>query len=205
MFESGTATRYGRGMSAHPVTLDEVAPGVERVNLSPYAVALPRHFGGTVDRPDLPYLVHLELDFDGDRVQCRKLTCRRRTDGAPITSEGMTKVRVAELVYLVADEAKAEVSTFFAPGGEQATVVTHEFEVPPPPAGRAGPGPEHLRALGVIYTTAYACGGSPRRAVMERMGLTRTTANRWIRLARDGGYLHGIGAGDDDGKHQTPA
>lgn len=192
------------GVSDHAVTLDELGPDVERVNLSPYAVALPRTFGGTVDRSDLPYLVHLELDFDGNRVQCRNLTCRRRADGAPITSEGMTKVRVAELVYLVADEAKAEVSTFFPPDGASgAVVVTHDVDIPAAPPGRAGPGPEHLRALGIIYTTAYACGGSPRRAVMERLSLTRTTANRWIRLARESGYLRG--GGDDDGEHPAEA
>lgn len=169
--------------------LEQLGPDVERVRLPLYFVTLPRVFGGTVDDPELPYLVHLSLAFDGRRVRCEEITCRQRSAGASITSDGMTKIRVAELVHLVADKATAELGTLMTPDGKQAIDISRDFEAPPPPAGRAGPGPEHLRAVGVIYTTAYACGGSPRRAVMERLNLSRTTANRWIRMAREEGLL----------------
>lgn len=167
--------------------------GAELVRLSPFAVALPSRFRGTVDDAAVPYVVELTIVFDGARVSCEQLTCRRRVDGGPITSEGMTRVRAAELVYAVASEAVTEQSSFLMPN-QPPVLVSHEFEVPPPVAGRSGPTDEHLRAVGVIYTVARACGGSPRRAVMDRLSLTRTTANRWVKLARDHGYLV---AGDD--------
>ncbi len=171
--------------------------GAEPVRLYPYAVALPSCFRGTVDDPDLPYVVDLHIAFDGDRVTCESLTCRRRAHGAAITSEGMTRVRAAELVHVAASAAVTEQSSFSAPG-RPTVMVSTEFDVPPPPEGRAGPTDEHLRALGVIYTVAYACGGSPRRAVMERLALTRTTANRWVKLARERGLLV-AGDGGEEG------
>lgn len=176
----------------------EVMPceGAEMVRLSPFAVALPSRFRGTVDDPAVPYVVDLQIAFDGDRVTCESLTCRQRARGGPITSEGMTRVRAAELVHAAAREAVVEESAFIEPG-QPAVMISEPFEVPPPPEGRAGPNDEHLRALGVIYTVAYACGGSPRREVMEQLSLTRTTANRWVKLARERGHLI---AGREDGE-----
>jgi hypothetical protein len=180
------------------VTLDDQDPDAELLRLSPYSVTLPASFGGTVIDPELPYLVHLSLAYDGDRVRCTELTCRQLSDGSPVTSEGMTNIRVAELTFVVAREAVAELSHFTTAEGKSVDVA-RAVEIPPSPRGREGPSHEHLRALGVIYTTAYACGGSPRKAVMEQMNLSRTTANRWIRLARQEGLLSA--GGGDDGEH----
>lgn len=160
----------------------------EMIRLSPFAVALPSRFRGTVDDPEVPYVVELTVAFDGDRVTCEELTCRRRCNGIPITSEGMTRIRAAELLYAVASETVREQSSFIVTGQGTAQV-SHELELPAPPEGRSGPMVEHLRTVGIIYTIAHACGGSPRRAVMEALSLTRTTANRWIRLAREQGQL----------------
>jgi hypothetical protein len=55
----------------------------------------------------------------------------------------------------------------------------------------AGGGPSHqdLRAVADIYQLAYLTGASPTKTVMERFGLPRSTASRWIRLAREHGLL----------------
>jgi hypothetical protein len=175
---------------SEPLVSVEDLRGGERVRLPLYSVSLPRRFSGRVDDPDLPYLVELTITFGGDRVVCEHLACHRRDGGAPVTSEGMTHVRVADLVYLVALVATKEQSTLHIPGRRGLSpVVLHDLEIPAPPPGRSGPTAEHLRTVGVIYTLAYACGGSPRRSVMEALGLARTTANRWIRLARERGQL----------------
>ena len=182
----------------------EPAEDADLVRLSPYTVVLPSKFVGTVDAPEVPYLVELTLTFDSQRVVCDQVTCRRREDGMAVTSEGMTRVRVAELVHLVAGQAVLDVSTFARPG-RAAVEVLQDVDIPPTPHGRSGPDAGHLRALGVIYTVAHACGGSPRRAVMEKLALSRTTANRWIRLAREQGYLMVGGTaegGDDGGEHR---
>jgi transposase len=40
-----------------------------------------------------------------------------------------------------------------------------------------------------VYQVAYATGESPTKAVMDRLGLPRSTAGRWIRMARKRGLL----------------
>lgn len=158
-----------------PLVIVEDLSGGERVRL-PHSLSLPRRFSGRVDDPDLPYVVELTITFGGDRVACEHLACHRRDSGVAITSEGMAHVRAADLVYRVARAAIERGSRC-------------NSELPEPPPGRSGPAAEHLRTVGVIYTLAYACGGRPRQSVMEALGLARTTANRWIRLARERGDL----------------
>ncbi len=155
------------------------------------ALALPALFEATVDDPGLPYVVTLRLAYDGDQVACESATCSRRPGGPPVTSEGRTSIRVADLVYRAAREAVREPATLLVGkgGGKRLVVVTTEADPPPAPAGRAGPGREHLRYVGRVYAIAYACRGNPRREVMNELGLSRTTANRWITAAREGGYL----------------
>jgi hypothetical protein len=169
------------------ITVEDLSDG-ERVRLSPYSSSLPSRFRGCVDDPNLPYEVELTISFGGDRVVCEQFACHQRKGGAPITSAGMTQIRVADLVYRAAREALREQSTWSSPG-RRGLLVLHDFEPPAPPPGRSGPTIDHLRASGQIYTLAYACGGSPRKEVMEALGLPRTTANRWIRLAREQGQL----------------
>jgi hypothetical protein len=145
------------------ITVEDLSRG-ERVRLSPHSSSLPSRFRGCVDDPNLPYRVELTISFGGDRVVCEQLTCHQRNGAAPVTSAGMTHIRVADLVYQAAREALAL-------------------------SDSDGPAAHPLRAVGQIYALAYACGGSPRKQVMETLGLPRTTANRWIKRAREEGHL----------------
>lgn len=56
---------------------------------------------------------------------------------------------------------------------------------------RAGGGPsdEDLRAVADVYQLAYVTGGAPTKTVMERLALPRSTASRWVRMARERGLL----------------
>jgi transposase len=56
---------------------------------------------------------------------------------------------------------------------------------------RAGGGPsdEDLRAVADVYGLAFVTGGAPTKTVMERLGLPRSTAGRWIKMARERGLL----------------
>jgi hypothetical protein len=144
----------------------------ERVMLPGHPITIPRQFTGRVDDPGLPYIVELTIAFNGDRVQCERLTCQQRDSGKPITSTGMLQIHTAELVFRAARVA----------------ATPHDLELPPLP-DRSGPTSEHLRTVSQIYAIAYACGGNPRQSVMEALGLPRSTANRWFKLAREQGFL----------------
>jgi integrase len=52
-----------------------------------------------------------------------------------------------------------------------------------------GPSDADLRAVADVYQLAYVTGGAPTKTVMERLGLPRSTAGRWIALARERGLL----------------
>jgi hypothetical protein len=69
---------------------------------------------------------------------------------------------------------------------------------PPPVAGprdtrsrRGRPllDPDLLRAVAEVYRDAVARGLPPTRAVEERWGRPRSTVNKWVRRARQSGYL----------------
>ena len=52
-----------------------------------------------------------------------------------------------------------------------------------------GPSEEDLRIIAMVYQVAYATGTPPTKAVMLRAGVPRSTAGRWIRMARERGLL----------------
>jgi hypothetical protein len=55
--------------------------------------------------------------------------------------------------------------------------------------GRRGPSPAELRDVAETYRAALEDGQPPKRAVMARLELAESTADRWIAWAREGGYL----------------
>jgi hypothetical protein len=133
-----------------------------------------------------PYEVELHVVFEEGRFVCDRLTVERKLGGPPVTTEGIREIPVAALV-----RAAAEVSIWRSrstdDGGIKA-VPGWPLQVPTRAPG-AGPGDEHLRAVAATYQLAYATGARPTKAVMERFGLPRATASRWIALARKRGLL----------------
>ena len=55
--------------------------------------------------------------------------------------------------------------------------------------GGGGPSDEDLRTVAALYQVAYATGQAPTKLVMNRLDLPRSTASRWVRMARDRGLL----------------
>ena len=133
-----------------------------------------------------PYELELHVVFEDGRFVCNRLTVSRKPDGPPVTTEGIREIPVAALVRMAAETGvwRSEPTD----DGSSKLIDGWPLQVPPRAPG-AGPGEEHLRAVAATYQLAYATGAPPTKTVMERFGLPRATASRWIALARKRGLL----------------
>jgi transposase len=59
----------------------------------------------------------------------------------------------------------------------------------PVAVGRKGPTDQALRMVGAVYRIAYLMGEPPTRAVAQTFQVPRSTAGRWVHLARERGFL----------------
>jgi hypothetical protein len=100
--------------------------------------------------------------------------------GEFLTGEDLRRVPVARLITEAVDETPAPLPN--APDGFPAS----------------GPTDEVLRYIATAYARAYAAGHAPTKAV-EELGLTYSTASRWVALARAAGYLSRTGRGKASG------
>jgi hypothetical protein len=64
----------------------------------------------------------------------------------------------------------------------------HAEIVPPPSGGRSWPD-EHFMQVAQEYWQAEADGRPPRQAISERWSVSKVTASRWLRRARELAYL----------------
>jgi hypothetical protein len=136
-------------------------------------------------RVEMPgrYDVDLEAVFEAGRFVVDRLTVKRRDDGPPVTTEGLRELGVASLLHVAVE------SNVMRPDGHKVT--DWPWLLLPSQRARAGGGPaeEDLRNVATLYQVAYATGNRPTKTVMDRFGLPRSTASRWIALARKRGLL----------------
>ena len=148
--------------------------------------------------------VRLEIRFDQEqgRYVCDELTAYRDAGhGVPVTSEALRHVPVEELVteQLVEAEiavtaaltADATVTVSDSVGLSDTATVTVEpwGRVPPDGITEHGPTDRALRWVAHFYRWGYAVSYGGTKAVEELLGLPRSTAGRWVKLAREAGYL----------------
>lgn len=146
---------------------------------------LPARFTAQVDYTERPLRVTLRASFDGKaRVKVSSVLVER-SDGGSVTPEDLTATQLAHVVWLAVDKAVDK-----APG------VVRRFQI----VGRetGGPSDEQLRLLARLYWLAYVSWGTPRQDVMDWFGLPRSTANHWIRKARERHELPGPHADEED-------
>ncbi|GGQ23713.1 hypothetical protein GCM10010140_62500 [Streptosporangium pseudovulgare] len=127
-----------------------------------------------------PYQVRLVIDVAGGRLGCTELTVTAQ-DGTTISSAALRGVPVASIVRSCARNLVME-------GHEGEGVITlepHDVDVDV----SAGPTDEALRAVAASYSLAYALGEPPAKGVERELGLATSTAGRWIKLARERGFL----------------
>jgi hypothetical protein len=114
------------------------------------------------------------------RLECTEV-CISRAPGAPeITSEIIrAHVPVAEMMK---ESAKLIVRT----DSEEAAQL---LRPPSNPGSRARPTKDVLQRVALLYRLALVLREPPTKYVADNFGLARSTAERWVRLARDQKFL----------------
>jgi hypothetical protein len=131
------------------------------------------------DSPDLPWKVDLRAEIVGERYEITRLCFARRENDEPITGENLRRIAVGDLA--------ANLLAFAATRGAQTKGASHLYrEKPTRPRASDD---ETLRYVASIYRLAYVVHADPAKAVTENLDLPPATAGRWIRRARDKGYL----------------
>jgi hypothetical protein len=120
-----------------------------------------------------------------------RLTVKRREDGPPVTSEGIRQIPVTAFLRLALEAHLMHVGPTVREGDKSTWKLTFTGPITLSERARHGGGPsdEDLRAVADIYQLGYMTGGAPTKTVMDRLGLPRSTASRWIRMARERGLL----------------
>jgi hypothetical protein len=140
----------------------------------------------------LPYRLELRVVHEDGRFVVDQLTVKRREGGPPVTTEHLREVPIAALLRLAVESNVVRVRGSATREGDTSS---WELEWASPLAlserakGGGGPSDEDLRTVAALYQVAYATGQAPTRLVMNRLELPRSTAGRWIRMARERGLL----------------
>lgn len=181
---------------SHAVTVEHVTvrtsydASADGVGTLGDGVMLPKRFTATFEDEPLPYRVVLTIALDGRRLVCERAVCERGEDSEPITSEGLRKLPVAALITSAAQQVlwSGWYSQDTGDGSEQDVTM---IPAPPVPDDIAehGPTTQALMHVARQYRLAHAAGMAPTNAVADRLGLSRSTAGRWVMLAREQGYL----------------
>lgn len=155
----------------------ELAPGVRGPSLVPPTKFTPGPDDG------FSYVVTLTVVHDGDRYVVEKMECEQIDDGPPVDSAGLRLVPVARLV------SHAVVPFIWQGEPQQQGSKWTPFGGASPDDAADGPTDDALRKLAVVYAVTYAVGEPPAKRVTEVFGLARSTAGRWITMARERGFL----------------
>jgi hypothetical protein len=137
------------------------------------------------------YRLEFRVVYEEGRFVCEELTIKRRSDGPPITTEGIREIPIAAFLRLAVEGNVMRVGPTIRDGNKSSWELTWIDPITLSERARSGGGPadEDLRAIAEVYQVAYATGGPPTKTVMQRLGLPRSTASRWIRMARERGLL----------------
>jgi hypothetical protein len=132
-----------------------------------------------------------------DRDQGRYVPDRLTVDRP--TTEGLRHVPVKELMVEQLGEAHVAVTATItadamvtatdSAGLTDAAMVESRGLVPPDGVTEHGPTDRALRWVAHFYRWGYAVSYGGTKAVEELLGLPRSTAGRWVEMAREAGYL----------------
>ena len=139
----------------------------------------------------LPYRLELRVVHEDGRFVVDQLTVKRREDGPPVTTEHLREVPIAALLRLAVESNIMRVGPTTREGNRSSWELTwaSPLALSERAKGGGGPSDEDLRTVAALYQVAYATGQAPTRLVMNRLELPRSTASRWIALARERGLL----------------
>lgn len=141
----------------------DVPSDARAVPFGPAKDQLPSRFGAVYTYADLPLRVSLDVTFDGvQRARIERWSVDR-LDAESLTPEDLASMRPASVMSQVVLAAMRP---------------------------NDGPLPDdELFKVARVYWAHWVSWGKPRQALIEAFGLPRSTANYWIRKARD---RHGL-------------
>ncbi len=171
------------GRDTAPVRVTTKPGRTRRYRLAPgLSVELPAVVEAGPSKNVGPNPVTLVIDEIDGRLGCTEITVRA-ADGRTVSGTDLRTVPVATLVRMAA----ATLVRQTVGGGEgHVTVVPYQ---PPEVDVRAGATDEVLRFIAASYSLAYALGEPPAKAVERDLGLAKSTASKWISIARERGFL----------------
>jgi hypothetical protein len=149
--------------------------------------ALPAKFSVPFNVKRVPYRVTLEVVLKGERFEVESLTAERKRNGPPVTSEGIRKIPVQELVRTAAMRHIHRVKK--NPKAPEESIITPARLQGFDRFSAEGPTDEALEHVALVYRLAFAARDRPTKAVEEAFGLARSTAERWVSKARDLGLI----------------
>lgn len=138
----------------------------------------------TPEDDEFAYVVELSVVFSDGRYVVDKMVCTQLKGGRPVDSIGLRLLPIAQLVthtvlpYIWRHDGEHEGSTKLTPLAGLS-----------PDDAADGPTDDALRKVALVYAVSYACGQPPAKRVTEVFGLARSTAGRWITMARRRGFL----------------
>ncbi len=140
----------------------------------PEGITAPRRITATASGHDPDYDLELEIELERGRYVMRSLTCRARR-GKAVSSEGVTDLPIPKILRIIVGRVLGNplVSGFMA---EHA-------------ADKQGPTDEALRRVAAVYRISYLLGLPPTESVASDLALPRSTAGRWVQMARRRGFL----------------
>ncbi|WP_141281319.1 hypothetical protein [Pseudonocardia hydrocarbonoxydans] len=137
------------------------------VPVAPWAeTRLPAAFRVTFRQAGQPFEVAIDCAFSGGRIEVHKFEMVGTPAPRPITPRDLAGVDLGHVVHRAGTK-----------------VAEPQVEMEHRPGRRATP--DELRLVAEAYATQHAIWGNPRQWVMTAWDLPRSTANRWIRRARE--------------------
>lgn len=162
--------------------MSEVVPiGGEHVTLAPGLVVPKQVAVRHEDASTLPYNVEFVAVLRERRFEIERLTVTPKTDGEPVTTEGLRQLPLTRLVRAAVGSLMARGDV--GPKGEIVGGGSFPAEVPRVPRG--GPDQEVLEHVAAVYRLAHACREPETKAVASRFGIPPSTASKWVMKARE--------------------
>lgn len=141
----------------------------------PEGILAPRRITASATGHDPDYDLELEIELERGRYVLRTMTCRARKRGA-ITSEGVNAIPVPMIVRFIV--GRVLFIPLISPGRAANPALAVE-----------GPTETALKRVAATYRMAHLMSLSPTKSVAQDLGLPRSTAGRWVAMARSRGFL----------------
>jgi hypothetical protein len=142
---------------------------------------------------DVEVVVAAETVAEHGRLVAREVRIRQRDGGPPVTGEAIRAVPVAALTHYaathlwVAEQKGGHVEEKLLRMNDELAARLRE----------AGPTTETLKWVAHLYRVGLLTGSPPTVGVEQTLNVPRSTAGRWVAMARRRGFL---GAAEGPGK-----